>query len=319
MSEILRKIQEATRDVAERVQDVADKVQDATGKVTGSVAELLGVAPGDTAPEPRRATSEAIVSFRDVHLAFDRPILRGVSFDLPAGATKIVLGGSGSGKTTILRLILGLLKPDAGSIRVDGVEIANLAEGELRRVRLKIGMVFQEGALFDSMSVADNVGYRLAEDGEPEEVIQARVDEILGFVGLQAHADKGPAELSGGQRRRVAVARALAARPGIMLYDEPTTGLDPITATTITDLIVKVRDLDGATSILVTHQLRDAFNVARSFVRKQGAEFLFERIEDLSKLAGTEFLMLREGSVVFEGSPHELISSRDPYIREFLT
>jgi phospholipid/cholesterol/gamma-HCH transport system ATP-binding protein len=254
-----------------------------------------------------------------VHLAFDRPILRGVSFDLFAGATKVVLGGSGSGKTTILRLILGLLKPDSGSIRVDGVEISELSEEELRRVRLKIGMVFQEGALFDSMSVAENVGYRLVEDGQPEEAVDARVAEILGFVGLAAHADKGPAELSGGQRRRVAFARALAARPRIMLYDEPTTGLDPITATTITDLIVKVRDLDGVTSILVTHQLRDAFNVARTFVRRTGGEFGYERIEELDKLAGTDFLMLREGSVVFEGSPHELMSSREPYIREFLS
>ncbi len=304
MSEIFRKIQEATQDVADRARDVA---------------EMLGVSAGEQPPEAQRAAEEPIVSFRDVELAFDRPILRGVSFDLHAGATKIVLGGSGSGKTTILRLMLGLLKPDAGSIRVDGTDIASLDEDGLRRVRLKIGMVFQEGALFDSMSVADNVGYRLVEDAVAEDVVAARVAEILGFVGLGAHADKGPAELSGGQRRRVAFARALAPGPAIMLYDEPTTGLDPITATTITDLIVKVRDLDGATSILVTHQLRDAFNVARSFVRKQGDEFLFERIEDFSKLAGTEFLMLREGSVVFEGSPHELVSSRDPYIREFLS
>jgi phospholipid/cholesterol/gamma-HCH transport system ATP-binding protein len=312
MAEILRRIQEATQEVTDRVQDVADKV-------TASVGELLGVGGEAEAPEAPRAHDEPVVSFRDVHLAFDRPILRGVSFDLHAGATKIVLGGSGSGKTTLLRLILGLLKPDAGSIRVDGVEVSSLPEEELRRVRLKIGMVFQEGALFDSMSVADNVGYRLVEDGEREEVVAARVGEILGFVGLGAHADKSPSELSGGQRRRVAFARALAARPGIMLYDEPTTGLDPITATTITDLIVKVRDLDGATSILVTHQLRDAFNVARTFVRRQGDEFGYQRIDDLEKLAGTEFLMLREGSVVFEGSPHELQSSREPYIREFLS
>jgi phospholipid/cholesterol/gamma-HCH transport system ATP-binding protein len=167
--------------------------------------------------------------------------------------------------------------------------------------------------------VAENVGYRLLEDGEAEQVIEERVAEMLGFVGLGQHADKNPSELSGGQRRRVAVARALAARPEIMLYDEPTTGLDPITAMTITDLIVKVRDLDGVTSILVTHQLRDAFNVARTFVRREGGDFGFERIEDLKILAGTEFLMLREGRVGFEGTPHELLSSKDPYIREFLS
>lgn len=305
MTDILRKLQEATQDV--------------TDKVTEGVAELLGVGSEGEAESPQRASDEPIVSFRDVHLAFDRPILRGVSFDLFAGSTKVVLGGSGSGKTTILRLILGLLKPDSGSIRVDGVEIANLSEEELRAVRLKIGMVFQEGALFDSLSVAENVGYRLVEDGEPDQAVAARVAQILGFVGLSAHADKGPAELSGGQRRRVAFARALAARPAIMLYDEPTTGLDPITATTITDLIAKVRDLDGVSSILVTHQLRDAFNVARTFVRREGDDFGFERVEDLAKLAGTDFLMLREGGVVFEGSPHELMSSREPYIREFLS
>ncbi len=312
MGDILRKIQEATQDVGDRVQDVTDRV-------TESVAELFGVGSADRPPERQRALDEPIVSFRDVHLAFDRPILRGVSFDLFAGSTKVVLGGSGSGKTTLLRLILGLIRPDAGSVRVDGVDVAKLDEDGLRQLRLNIGMVFQEGALFDSLSVAENVGFRLIEDGEPEELVEARVAEMLGFVGLQAHADKSPSELSGGQRRRVAFARALAARPGIMLYDEPTTGLDPITATTITDLIVKVRDLDGATSILVTHQLRDAFNVARTFVHRQGDEFVHHRVQELAQLAGTDFLMLRDGQVVFEGSPHELTVSQDPYIREFLS
>jgi len=263
---------------------------------------------------------QPVISFRDVHLAFDRPVLRGVSFDLNRGSTKIVLGGSGSGKTTILRLILGLLKPDAGSIRVAGAAVEGLGEEELRDVRLKIGMVFQEGALFDSLSVGENVGYRLEEQGElsPGEVAE-RVREMLGFVGLAAFYDRMPSELSGGQRRRVAVARALAARPQIMLYDEPTTGLDPITATTITDLIVKVRDLDGVSSILVTHQLRDAFNVARTFVYRKHDEFVHNVVQDVSVLAGTEFLMLREGQLQFEGSAHELRSSADPYLREFLS
>ena len=245
----------------------------------------------------------AVISLRDVRLSFDRPILQGVSFDLCAGGTKIILGGSGSGKTTILRLILGLLKPDAGSIQVNGTEVSGLGEDELRAVRLKIGMVFQEGALFDSLTVGENVGYRLVEDGVmSEEEIEARVREMLGFVELDAFYDHVPSDLSGGQRRRVAVARALAARPEIMLYDEPTTGLDPITATTITDLIVKVRDLDGVTSILVTHQLRDAFNVARTFVHKSPDGQLGFHVEgDLKILGGTEFLMLREGEVHFEG------------------
>jgi phospholipid/cholesterol/gamma-HCH transport system ATP-binding protein len=182
-------------------------------------------------------------------------------------------------------------------------------------------MVFQEGALFDSLTVGENVGYRLIEDGHlsPDE-IEAEVRQMLGFVGLEGLVDRMPSELSGGQRRRVAVARALAARPQIMLYDEPTTGLDPITATTITDLIVKVRDLDGVTSILVTHQLRDAFNVARTFVFKNAeGEYRFNAVEDLSIVAGTEFLMLRDGTVLFEGSPHALATSRDAYVREFLS
>jgi phospholipid/cholesterol/gamma-HCH transport system ATP-binding protein len=259
------------------------------------------------------------VSFRDVHLAFDRPILRGVSFELRPGTTTIVLGGSGSGKTTILRLILGLLKPESGSIQVEGEEVTGLSEAELRAVRLKVGMVFQEGALFDSLTVGENVGYRLSEDGEDADAIEARVKEMLGFVGLGPFFDHMPSELSGGQRRRVAVARALAARPRIMLYDEPTTGLDPITSTTITDLIVKVRDVDGVSSILVTHQLRDAFNVARTSVVREGDEYLTRVQEGLEGLEGTRFLMLREGRVAFEGTARELRDADDPYLREFLS
>src|SRR5713101_4538324 len=262
-----------------------------------------------------RDVDEPVVWFGDVHLSFDRPILKGVSFTLRPGTTKIVLGGSGSGKTTILRLILGLLKPDVGTIIVDGTSVGPLSEEELRDVRLKIGMVFQEGALFDSLTVGQNVGYRLVEDGQAsEEEIEQRVREMLGFVGLATHYDKMPSDLSGGQKRRVAFARALVARPQIMLYDEPTTGLDPITATTITDLICKVRDLDGVSSILVTHQLRDAYNVARRFMLKKDDEYVTSQVEDMSTLEGTEFMMLREGEVVFEGSPHDLQSSSDTYI-----
>ena len=285
--------------------------------------EPADLAPPSLAPgaeRRRRPIGEPILSFRDVHLSFDRPVLRGVSFDLGPGSTKIILGGSGSGKTTILRLMLGLLKPDSGSISVLGTDVADLSEDEIRPVRLRVGMVFQEGALFDSLTVGQNVGYRLREDRElSEDEIEARVREMLGFVGLSEHFDKMPSQLSGGQRRRVAVARALAPEPRIMLYDEPTTGLDPITATAITDLIVKVRDLDGVTSILVTHQLRDAFNVARTFMWKKDGEFVPNVVEDLSILEGTDFLMLREGHVLFEGSAYELQTSDDPYIREFLS
>jgi phospholipid/cholesterol/gamma-HCH transport system ATP-binding protein len=273
-------------------------------------------------PEERPAldVDRPVISFRDVRLAFDRPVLDGISFDLGPGSTKVVLGGSGSGKTTILRLILGLLKPDSGTIVVDGTEVPLLDEEQMRAVRLKIGMVFQEGALFDSLTVGENVGYRLYEERRLEEgEIEERVREMLGFVGLDPFYERMPSELSGGQRRRVAVARALVARPQIMLYDEPTTGLDPITAANITDLIAKVRDLDGVTSIIVTHQLRDAFNVARTFVLKRDGEYVTSMVDDMSTLEGTEFLMLHEGKVLFEGSPHELRTSDEPYIREFLS
>ena len=281
------------------------------------MAETAVPPPGG---RPAPDVDEPVISFRDVHLAFDRPVLSGVSFDLGPGTTKVILGGSGSGKTTILRLILGLLKPDSGTIVVDGTEVPLLDEEQMRAVRLKIGMVFQEGALFDSLTVGENVGYRLFEERALEEAeIEERVREMLGFVGLDPFYERMPSELSGGQRRRVAVARALVARPQIMLYDEPTTGLDPITATILTDLIAKVRDLDGVTSIIVTHQLRDAFNVARTFVLKRDGAYVTSMVEDMSTLEGTEFLMLREGQVLFAGSPHELRTSPEPYIREFLS
>ena len=290
-----------------------------------TIRAVLGLTPrpAPAPPEPPPGPhdpDEAVISFRDVHLSFDRPILQGVSFDLAPGTTKVILGGSGSGKTTILRLVLGLLKPDAGSIHVDGADVGHMLEEDLRPVRMKLGMVFQEGALFDSLTVGENVGYRLVEDGNVSEAeVEARVREMLGFVGLETFYGRMPSELSGGQRRRVAFARALVARPQIMLYDEPTTGLDPITCRTITDLIVKVRDLDGVTSILVTHQLRDAFNVARTFMARENGELVPKVVEDLSTLEGTEFMMLRQGVVEFKGTPHELQTSEDPYIRDFLS
>jgi phospholipid/cholesterol/gamma-HCH transport system ATP-binding protein len=276
-----------------------------------TIRAVLGLTPRPTPapPEPPPGPhdpDEPVISFRDVHLSFDRPILQGVSFDLAPGTTKVILGGSGSGKTTILRLILGLLKPDGGSIHVDGADVGHLAEEDMRPVRLKIGMVFQEGALFDSLTVGENVGYRLVEDGNVSEAeVEARVREMLGFVGLETFYGRMPSEL--------------VARPQIMLYDEPTTGLDPITCRTITDLIVKVRDLDGVTSILVTHQLRDAFNVARTFMVRENGELVPKVVEDLSTLEGTEFMMLRQGVVEFKGTPHELQTAEDPYIREFLS
>jgi phospholipid/cholesterol/gamma-HCH transport system ATP-binding protein len=262
-----------------------------------------------------------VIVFDHVELAFDeKVVLRDLSFTLLKGHTKIILGASGSGKSTSLKIITGLLRADAGVVWVNGQRVDQLTEHQMMSVREDLGMIFQEGALFDSLTVGQNVGYRLIEDGTfEEEEIEARVREMLGFVGLATHYDKMPSDLSGGQKRRVAFARALVARPQIMFYDEPTTGLDPITATTITDLICKVRDLDGVSSILVTHQLRDAFNVARTFMLKKNGEFVPSVVDDLSVLEGTEFLMLKEGEVEFEGSAHELQESGDPYIREFLS
>ena len=208
--------------------------------------------------------TDPVVSFSDVSLAFDeKVILRKVSFALMSGRMKIILGASGAGKSTILKMILGLLCPDAGQVVVNGHRVDALPEEELMPVRAGVGMVFQEGALFDSLTVRENVGYRLYEETDlPLEVVDTRVTEVLGFVELQEYAGRMPSELSGGQRRRVAIARALASRPRILLYDEPTTGLDPITARTIDEEIVKLRDVEGVSSIIVTHQLRDAFFIA---------------------------------------------------------
>jgi phospholipid/cholesterol/gamma-HCH transport system ATP-binding protein len=205
-----------------------------------------------------------IVLFDRVSLAFDeKQILREVSFTLLMGHTKIFLGASGAGKSTILKLMLGLLKPDAGVIWINGERVDEMSEVEMMQVRSDLGMVFQEGALFDSLTVAENVGYKLYEETDmPLADVRRRVEEVLGFIGLAEHIDKMPSELSGGQRRRVAIARAMAYKPRILLYDEPTTGLDPITSSTVDDEIVKLRDLENVSSIVVTHQLRDAFRIA---------------------------------------------------------
>jgi phospholipid/cholesterol/gamma-HCH transport system ATP-binding protein len=269
------------------------------------------------------ARSEAgetpVIVFEDVHLAFDdKVILAGVNFTLLPGRMKIILGASGAGKSTILRLVLGLLRPDAGRIHVAGERVDTMSEVDLMHVRAQLGMVFQEGALFDSLTVRENVGYRLYEESDmPLDEADARVKEVLGFVGLGEYGERMPSELSGGQRRRVAIARAMTASPRILLYDEPTTGLDPITAITIDDEIVKLRDLEGVSAIVVTHQLRDAFYIATHEARDgaAGLEFVPASAEQLER---TEFLMLRDGRVAFEGTAAELRASNDPYLQDFL-
>jgi len=254
-----------------------------------------------------------------VSFAFDdHVLLRDVSFTIPKGTMTILLGESGVGKSVTLKLILGLLRPDGGTIRVNGERVDTMAEQELMRVRADIGMVFQELALFDSLTVAENVGYRLSEEmRQPEEQVSARVEDVLGFIGLGEYIDRMPSELSGGQRRRVAIARAMAPKPSLILFDDPTTGLDPIIASTVNDEIVKLRDLEHVTSIFVTQQIRDAFYIATHHaIRKEG------RIEivDAEEL-GTEpaeFMLLHDGLIHFRGSADELMASQDEYMRKFL-
>jgi phospholipid/cholesterol/gamma-HCH transport system ATP-binding protein len=261
-----------------------------------------------------------IVVFDKVSLAFDdKVILREVSFTLITGHTKIFLGASGAGKSTILKLILGLLKPDGGVVWVNGERVDLMTERELMTVRTDLGMVFQEGALFDSLTVAENVGYKLYEESDmPLDEVRGRVEEVLGFVGLSEHIDKMPSELSGGQRRRVAIARAMSFKPRILLYDEPTTGLDPITADTIDDEIIKLRDLENVSSIVVTHQLRDAFRIAtHEAVRENGRIHIVAA--DPDKAEEAEFIMLRDGRIAFEGHAAELRQSRDTYLKAFLS
>jgi len=267
-----------------------------------------------------RDSEQPVIVLDRVHLAFDeKVILRDVTFSLLPGHTKIILGASGSGKSTILKLILGLLKPDGGTVSVNGERVDSMGERELMKVRADLGMVFQEGALFDSLTVEENVGYKLYEETTlPVDEIRSRVKEVLGFVRLDEFIDRRPSELSGGQRRRVAIARAIAARPGILLYDEATTGLDPITATTIDEEMVKLRDLEGVSSIIVTHQLRDAFFVAEHEAIREGSGFRMKRA-GAAKADEAEFIMLREGVVAFEGNAAELRASQDAYIREFLS
>ena len=262
-----------------------------------------------------------IVVFDHVQLAFDeKVILRDVSFTLKTGHTKIFLGASGAGKSTILRLILGLLKPDAGQIFVNGERVDDMSEDDMMAVRNDLGMVFQEGALFDSLSVRENVGYKLQELHWKPSDSNRRVEEVLGFIGLGEFIDRKPSELSGGQRRRVAIARAMAAKPRILLYDEPTTGLDPITAITVDEEIIKLRDLEGVSSIVVTHQLRDAFFVAEHTAARGSADITFEKASP-AKCDEAEFIMLRDGLIAFEGNAGELraAADRDPYLEAFLS
>jgi phospholipid/cholesterol/gamma-HCH transport system ATP-binding protein len=259
------------------------------------------------------------VVFDNVSFAFDEHvILRDLSFSVPKGSMRMLLGASGAGKSVVLKLILGLLRPDAGAILVDGQRIDLMAERDLLRARGDIGMLFQESALFDSLTVAENVGYRLYEETDmPDDQVRARIQEVLGFIGLGQYIDRMPSELSGGQRRRVAIARAIAAEPTLVLLDDPTTGLDPITATTVDDEIVKLRDLSHVTSIAVTHQIRDAFYVATHEATSIDGRAQIMAANQ-AKADQVEFMVLHEGRIYFEGTAAALRASPDAYLQEFL-
>jgi phospholipid/cholesterol/gamma-HCH transport system ATP-binding protein len=267
---------------------------------------------------PESATT-SIVVFDDVSFAFDEHVvLDHLSFSVPTGSTRFLLGASGSGKSVVLKLMLGLLRPDTGTITVHGQRIDHMAERDLLRLRADIGMVFQENALFDSMTVNENVGYRLYEETDmPIPQVRARVEEVLGFIGLGEFIERMPSELSGGQRRRVALARAMATKPGLLLFDDPTTGLDPITATTVDDEVVKLRDLEHVTSIVATHQIRDAFYVATHEAATTPEGVRVAKAEDVS-VTRAEFMVLHEGRMHFEGHAADLLASPDDFLKEFL-
>lgn len=273
------------------------------------------------ASPPRSAPALApVVAFDHVSLAFDdNVVLRDISFSVPAGGLKVILGGSGSGKTVILKLILGFLKPDAGAITVNGARVDRMTEPQLMQLRGDVGMLFQESALFDSLTVAENVGYRLYEETDmPLDDVRHRVEEVLSFIGLQDYIDQMPSDLSGGQRRRVAIARAMASRPHLLLFDSPTSGLDPITAKTVDAEIIKLRDLERVTSIVVTHQLDDAFYIASHDAIRDAVGI---RIVPAAGGDGreAEFMMLRDGGIYFAGTAAELRAAADPYLKKFIS
>lgn len=268
----------------------------------------------------RHDRSIPAIEFRDVYLSFDdRMVLRGLSFKVMKGETRIILGGSGGGKSTIIKLVLGLLKPDAGRVLVDGEDITEYNEAQMMGVRKKIGMVFQEGALFDSLSVYNNVAYRLHEQGVPEDEVEREVRRMLRFVNLEDAIDKMPAELSGGMRRRVGIARALIGDPKIVLFDEPTAGLDPPTARTICELAMKLRDLEDVSSIFVTHEMNNLDYLCSEYaVVNEAGEVVFEREGERLCLINSKVMMMREGNIIFNGTDESLRRSEDAYIQKFL-
>ena len=260
---------------------------------------------------------EPVIVFEGVSLlSAGRTVLDEISFKVKGGETRVLLGPAGVGKSVLLKLANGLIQPDAGRVTVFGEDLRRLKERDLFALRAHIGMVFQEGALFDSLTVRDNVAYRLTEDHVPDEEIDKRVHEALRFVELEDTIDKFPSQLSGGMRRRVSIARAIISSPELVLYDSPTGGLDPITSTTIIELVIKQRDVFGSSSLLVSHRLQDAFTLATHWFNKKSQKM--ERMPEGQVDDRTSFLVLHEGKLVFDGSTLDLVHSDDPFIKEYL-
>jgi phospholipid/cholesterol/gamma-HCH transport system ATP-binding protein len=277
------------------------------------------IAPGDVSQTRQTPDSaDPIVVFEDVSITFDiKPVLQNISFTVYRGETRIILGPAGGGKSVLMKLANGLIRPDSGTICVFGEDVTRMPETDLFKLRGRIGMVFQESALFDSLSVEDNVAYRLHEEQVPEEEAHKRVLEALQFVELENTIAKFPSELSGGMRRRVSIARAIITKPDLILYDSPTGGLDPITSTTIIDLVIKQRDVSHTTSLLITHRLQDAFLLATHRFNQQTGKI--EPIPNGGIDDSTKFLVLNEGHVVFDGNTHELVHTNDPWLKEYLS
>ncbi len=262
--------------------------------------------------------TQPVVVFEDVSITFDvKPVLQNISFTVQRGETRIILGPAGGGKSVLMKLVDGLIRPDSGVIRVFGEDVTKMRETDLFKLRGRIGMVFQESALFDSLSVEDNVAYRLHEDQVPDEEAHKRVMEALRFVELEQTISKFPSELSGGMRRRVSIARAIISSPDLILYDSPTGGLDPITSTTIVELVVKQRDVSHTTALMITHRLQDAFFLARHCFNSQTGKV--EPIPDDGIDNSTKFLVLNEGKVVFDGETEGLVHSTDPWLKDYLS
>ena len=298
--------------------EVEEREHDPTGGDHGGISAAAAESTFQEVDDRERITPA--IEFRDVTLAFDEQvILDRLSFKVNKGETKVILGGSGGGKSTTIKLILGLLKPDEGRILVDGEDITDYTEAQMMSVRKKMGMVFQEGALFDSLSVYHNVAYRLHEQGVPEEEVEQEVRRMLRFVNLEEAIDKMPIELSGGMRRRVGIARALVGGPKIVMFDEPTAGLDPPTARTICELAIKLRDLEDVSSIFVTHEMNNVKYLTSEYaVVNDEGEINFEEEGQRLCLTNTKVMMLRGGKIIFEGTDEALHKNQDAYIRRFI-